>query len=275
MVPVASGGMLLIDFGSGQDALVDPKGLTQITPECRFSKALVQPAPVEAGRSEAAGQIICGCKTTGNMRVLALTACLFVIITVAQLFAAVLAHSGALMADSVSMGVDSATYLLNIVAEASRGKRCHRPFELMVAAVSQAVLIVLTVGVLLESLPNLNGAAEDDDDADEVNPAIVMAFAIWGLLFDALSLGAFVRNQRGSGEQIGVNMTAALSHVGADFARSITTLVESILIMAFRFDGTKTDAWACMAVGSTILLGAALAIFQWVREVIVYARTGQ
>lgn len=217
-------------------------------------------------------RVICGCRTTGNMRVLARTAALFTVLTAAQLIAALRARSAALLADSVSMGVLSATYLLNIFAESMRGNRCHRSFELGVAAVSQSVLVILTLGILQESLPNVHTGEQSQDHID---PVLVLVFSIGGLLADGFSLRSFLKNQKRSGERIGVNMTAALNHVGADFARSFTTLIEAVLILCFNFNGTKTDARACMLVGFTILFGAVISIFQWAKEFIHYVQTGQ
>ena len=83
---------------------------------------------------------------------------------------------------------------------------------------------------------------------DEVNAVIVLAFALLGLLLDAVSIAAFTRNHRrllllllliimimiimmimimmiiirSAAGALQVNMLAAFAHVAADFARSVT-----------------------------------------------------
>ena len=71
----------------------------------------------------------CAIRFTENMKVLALTAALFALITVAQAIAASIAKSDALLADCVSMAVDALTYLLNIFVVAREGKSFHRELQ--------------------------------------------------------------------------------------------------------------------------------------------------
>lgn len=204
----------------------------------------------------------CGVRITGNMRVLCITALLFSTITSVQVVAAQIAHSEAMMSDCVSMAVDSMTYVLSLFAELARGRSSHKPLELTISLVSQAVLVYATVGVVQEALPTLSGQGQDDDD---VNPRIILAFAILGWCFDMISLFAFRKNQTGD-DSFGVNMQAALMHVGADFLRSGTTFVLGILIMFFKFDGARTDAIACMVVSGLIFVGALMAFKEWTKE---------
>lgn len=136
---------------------------------------------------------ICGCEATGNMRVLFLTAVLFIIITTAQAFAAFSANSKALLADCYFMGVDAGTYFLNMFAETMRGSPLHRPLELLIAFVSQAILVYFCVGIILNALDGLKAS---DGGGEDVDPNIVLVFALFGLIFDFISLGAFVKNQR-------------------------------------------------------------------------------
>jgi len=205
---------------------------------------------------------ICGCWWSGNMRVLFVTAVLFLTITLAQLLAAHIASSKALFADCVSMGIDSLTYFLNIFVEAVKGRRIHRIAQLVAPAISIGLLTFLTILVMQDSISTL--PSEDGDGAaDELNPWIVLAFALLGLVFDIASMLVFRRNAQRSGSRLGVNMLAAFLHVGADFVRSFVTLIESLLIISFRFNGTITDAWACIFVSILIVFGAAYAIYEW------------
>jgi len=207
---------------------------------------------------------ICGCWWSGNTRVLFCTASLFGGITMAQYAAAKIANSDALLADCVSMAVDAFTYAMNIGVEIAEVKcnKAHRPAQLMVPLVSISLLTYFTISVIQESVPNL----KNYDSGEEVNPWIVLGFAVAGIVFDVVSIWLFARNAKKSAGGLGINMMAAFLHVGADLARSSTTLVESILIMAFGFNGTVTDAWACMIVSAIILVGAACALVEWILD---------
>lgn len=196
---------------------------------------------------------------TDNVKVLALTASLISTITAAQAIAALAAHSLALLQDCVSMGVDALTYLGNIGMETQRGTPREVILELITGTVSLALLLFFTLHFMGEAMAKLQGSEQGDED-EQTNPYIVLAFAIWGLLFDFAAIGAFFWNHRKSESGHQVNMCTAFLHVGADFLRSSTTLVASILMLGFGFDTTKTDAWASLLVGAIILAGACTGI---------------
>lgn len=197
------------------------------------------------------------------MRALAVTAFLFFTISVAQTVGAVVANSEAMMADVISMYVDTLTYFLNMLVEVCDSPRWRLRLELIVPAVSLTALVYFTVQQLRESLSTLREWPQAA--GDDVSPSIVFGFAAWGLLFDALSLWAFMRN----GDRQ-VNMKSALMHVGADFLRSGTTLVDSALIAVFPFDSVKMDAWSSIVVSAVILLGAAHTFWEVIHDVISY-----
>jgi len=218
--------------------------------------------------------LCCGVRFTENMRVLALTAGLFALITAVQFVAAggagfdkVLGvpKSDALLADCVSMAVDSLTYLLNIFVEAREGSRFHRELQLIVPAISLSILVYFTVDVLLEAKGTLAGEEDDEGDPYANQPMkrayILGGFATLGIIFDLIALRAFVKDaDKGS-----LNMWAAFAHVGADFVRSITTLVAAILILNGS-DGKLTDAWACVAVTWLIFGGVLFAVYEWAKD---------
>ena len=219
--------------------------------------------------------LCCGVRFTENMRVLALTAGLFGLITAVQYGAAGGAVFGlslpgvpkseALLADCVSMAVDSLTYLLNIFVEAREGSRFHRELQLIVPAISLSILVYFTVDVLLEAKGTLAGEEDDDGDPYANQPMkrayILGGFATLGIIFDLIALRAFVKDaDKGS-----LNMWAAFAHVGADFVRSITTLVAAILILNGS-DGKLTDAWACVAVTWLIFGGVLFAVYEWAKD---------
>jgi len=155
-------------------------------------------------------------------------------------------------------------------AELARGRPSHKPLELAISLVSQLVLVYATVCVVLEALPNLSGKGKDDDD---VNPRIILAFAVLGWLFDMISLLAFRKNHSGNDDSSSINMQAAFMHVGADFLRSGTTFVLGTLILFFHFAGARTDAMACMVVSATILLGALIAFVEWASQFRLYMQS--
>jgi len=225
-----------------------------------LAKAIVLKDGSECTRS------ICGLCCSGNMQVLVLTLALFGTVTAFQTAGAIIGHSEAMLADSCAMWVDCMTYLLNIVAEACKGRWFHKHLQVAIPAVSLSTLIYATASVLREAISTLSGSDSGDDD---VNPYIVLGFSLWCMCFDFIALIAFLRNQRKSKDKGGVpiNMLVACAHVGADFCRSVTTLTESMLIMVFSFDGTSTDAWSCVVVSCIILLGTIFPIWEWLKTV--------
>jgi Co/Zn/Cd efflux system component len=235
--------------------------IEDISPRRRALRQLAGIAPVRQSGAGALSESFMDAPPSsltmsGNIRVLFLTALLFTSITVAQFVAAKISHSAALMADCISMAADALSYFMNIGVEMREGKRFHRQLQLICPAISVLILVYFTVAEAIEAL----GTLQEDADGDEpVDPGVVLVFALWGIIFDCFALHAFLSNADGGGTQS--NMMSALLHVGADFARSITTLVEALLIIYFKFDGVKTDAWACLLVSGSILLGAtALAV---------------
>lgn len=215
----------------------------------------------------------CGCRCTGNMRVLALTSLLFTTLTVAQTFGAIMANSSALLADCIAGYVASGTSFVNMLAEIRKGTRCHRWSQLIVPALSLSLLIYFTVAAMMEALVTL-GPREVEDDDESVNPFIVIVFSIWGILSDSASLAAFVINLKRGGQDAEVNMLAVFVHVAADLARSGTMLVESILLFRFDWNEAVVDAWACIVVSVCILIAAAYGIYEWGAEVAHFIRTG-
>jgi Co/Zn/Cd efflux system component len=201
------------------------------------------------------------------MKVLALTSLLFATITAAQAVAAGYARSEALMADCVSMGVDALTYSLNVIVESREGKRLHAELKLAVPAVCLAVLIYFSAIVLHEARETL--AADVGGEGDEVNPYIIIAFSLLGMVFGGIALRAF---QKEAEFEQGSNMTVALVQVLADFARCITTLVAAGLMLQFNLDGARTDAQACVVVSVLVFGGVGLAVWEWIKDIRSYFR---
>lgn len=227
----------------------------------------------ESATDDTAVRRICGCRFSGNMTVLAFTSLLFLSITVAQTFGAILANSSAMLADCVAGYVDSGTSFANMLAESRRGTRCHRWSQLTIPAISLSLLIYFTLDVMREAFVKLSPEGDADDEG--VNPYIVIAFAVWGLVFDSASVAAFIINSKQSGQEAEINMLAVFVHVAADLARSTSILVESILLFTFDWNEAVVDAWTCIVVSVCILMAAAYAIYEWGTEVADFIRTGE
>lgn len=220
-----------------------------------------------------------------NVKVLGLTAFLFMVITTAQTFAGIAANSQALISDCISMGVDSGTYFLNMLVECTKGKVIYRPLQLTVPVISIGVLVTLnffaaqeaigTIPLLCNHTPQWLSGTDScaGEDADDVNPWIVFIFAVWGVIFDLISIWAFRRNvKKGAGvEGASVNMMTAFAHVGADFVRSTSTFISSLLMFAGA-NTTQSDAWAAIVICVTIYAGAVFMAYEWAVDVLKYCR---
>eukprot|EP00931_Biecheleriopsis_adriatica_P096783 TRINITY_DN7047_c0_g1_i1.p1 TRINITY_DN7047_c0_g1~~TRINITY_DN7047_c0_g1_i1.p1 ORF type:complete len:315 (+),score=46.23 TRINITY_DN7047_c0_g1_i1:39-983(+) len=210
---------------------------------------------------------ICCFRCSGNMQVLLLTITLFGSGTAAQTVGAVMAHSKSLLADSFAMWIDLLTYTLNIIAEAFAGCKAHKWLQIIVPMISLSTLTYATIGVMQEAIQTLQAPGDSQDD--DVNPYVVLGFSLWCFFSDGASIFAFLRNYLENPGGAQVNMTSAFAHVAADFARSVTTFIESILISCFHFHGAVTDAWACVIVSLIILLGVMVAAVKWFKAVLL------
>lgn len=229
-----------------------------------------------------------------NSKALLVIILLFGTITTAQFFAALLASSDALLVDCWSMLVDTGTYVMNWCAE----RRSGDVLELFASGFSLLVLSAVSTWGIVEGAMDL----ADPHDEGDVSPEIILGFGLWGLAFDCVSFWGFYKwGKQGlmsagrgakyqdleftektvvapSGEKAvaaipppksgaSMNMRSALLHVGADFLRSSTTVVEGLFIIFGGTHGRSTDSVAAMVVSSTILLGACSAAIPWARQV--------
>lgn len=230
-----------------------------------------------------------------DYKTLVLVIILFGSITAAQFLAAAVARSEALLIDSVSMLVDTLTYVVNLCAA-----KCHHDVaELTAAGISIVVLLAASVWGIVEACGQLlhptSGAA--------LSPDIVLVFGIWGIIFDCLSCLGFYKwgrhflfsssrkryeefdggptdsiapvaseERQQTSASSSINMRSAFMHVGADFLRSLIIVGEG---MAVKFEGTQgraSDSIAALIVSATILLGAVGAIVPLLRQVIAWRR---
>lgn len=211
---------------------------------------------------------------TPNIKALMLTAFLFALITVVQVFAAKIAHSQALLMDCISMGVDAATYMGNIVVEwKKRDGGDHKGSQLIVCAISLSCLLYFTYDASQESWGTVRvcqGWAEGESDGDDVNGWITLGFGVGGVVFDLASLYAFYIGNKKQGEVRAVNMFTALLHVSADFLRSTSTVVMSLLILVGGFDSTCLDAYTSLLIGASIVAGASVGVASWIKLLFRY-----
>jgi len=219
-------------------------------------------------------RVCCGVKVTKKIEALALSFVLFTTIATAQLVGALIANSLALLSDTSSMFLDAATYAINIYAEAQpkEDKRKTQKTMLIASGVSFLALLGITLYFLIDAISVIQSGETGDDD---VNPYIVLGFAVAGIVFDLASLLPYMLRGLTQGDHADeagrMNMCSALSHVLSDTARSITTLIESFVIIFGNVNGTKADAYSAMIVSCIIIVGVAKSLHQWSLDAMKFA----
>ena len=184
------------------------------------SVAAVGSDPAADPRAKLLRSVAKRCPCTRNEWVLTITLSLFSTITMAQFVAALHANSLALLADCVSMFIDTLSYVANLVAEclSARSPRCQKhinTIELATSGISIFVLVSLTLWVLVEAMGTAittEGADLDGDGVnvgarvgDTVDSTIVLVFAIIGIIFDLISFFAFLACPEIDGDERGAS----------------------------------------------------------------------
>lgn len=254
----------------------------------------VVPTPVRAARTFAN----CCC-ISQDERTLIVTIILFSIIVLSQFVGAYVSRSRALLIDAGSMLIDVATYFINLwgLCAPTRSKRTADIHEVLVSGASLLALWAITlvgVGQAVETLresgfSELN-EPESRGDGEGVDGRIVLFFACLGILFDILALGQFVGSWREAqraraaieatpvqerlslasccacvcGAALELNMSSALTHVLADTLRSLTTLVESLLILSCGLNSEAIDGLAALCVAMAIIATSLGTTRRWV-----------
>lgn len=239
---------------------------------------------------------------TNNVKALFIMMVMFGVISLAQYFAAVAANSQSLKADVVSMAVDALSYLGNILGESSDIPAQRLVLQLLFSAASIILLIYFNTQILVESIEIMRdhkqGGIDEDSDEDEgVEASIVFAFALLGLIFDAICLWAYRHYARldaeeeykqmkeaaianGAGESLDdnaeiklkkpqVNMLTALLHVSADLMRSSCTFVEGIILLAGGLTASGqeyVDAICGIIIGASLYAASLYALYEWIIE---------
>lgn len=237
---------------------------------------------ISAAGDENMSQFLC-LRCPGNVMVLLLTTFLFALITVVQYSFARIGHVNALLSDCKAMACDTLSYFLNIFAELAP-RQYKRKLQLVIPVISLSVLAVLVVSDFLEALEGIKcGTAADPaalgcDDEPEPSVAITFVFGFAGLVFDSISICAFCKNRKRAQSQEGglpVNMLAAFMHVGADFIRSATTTFESFWLWTNPPNGDLVDAYCCVVIDVTIMIGIFFGLLEVARDLRVFMRTGE
>jgi len=213
---------------------------------------------------------------------------LFATITAAQVAGALIGHSLALLADCVSMFLDTLTYAGNLWAELHKAQsaRARVRNHLIASGVSFMVLFGISLNFLVEAIDVImtNGDDDGEDGGDNVDPAIVCGFAVAGIVIDLVSILPFLLPDKSHENHTGddhkpedlhhhhhaskMNVLSAMTHIFSDLVRSTTTLIESILIYTTEIDSRVLDGYAAVIVTSVILLGLLGALFSWGRNVV-------
>jgi cobalt-zinc-cadmium efflux system protein len=178
----------------------------------------------------------------GRLRVvLAVTSCVLVLEVVGWL----VTGSLALLADAGHLATDAAAVVLALgasyVARLSGGPRStfglHRA-EVLAALVNAVVLLVVCGYLLYAGITRLSSP-------EHVDAGPMVAFAVVGLVANAVSTGVLSRGTRG------LNMRGALNEVLADLLGSLLAVVAGVVIWTTGF--TRADSIATLLIAVLIL----------------------
>jgi len=224
---------------------------------------------------------VCCCKMSGNAVSLLTMAVAFGSITAVQFVFATIAHSLALQADCMSMGIDTLTYLASLMVECMpfASQRQKQKMEFAMAGISYFILLALTLMFIYDGIVILEEAGGDDGSKASVDGRIVIAFASAGIIFDVGTLIVYKKvahegnTETESDEStsqtcgINVNVCAALAHVLSDTFRSTTTFIEGLIILTRDdIDSAEADGIATLVVCTIIAVGTVGAIVTWLIE---------
>jgi len=244
------------------------------------------------GRYDEKLQKICGfIPVTNTVKSFFVMMSMNAFMTIAQLSFAIYAHSKSLLADDVTMAVDTFCYVGNILGESSSVPRTKATLQLVFSLISIFLLVSFNtyffIGVLGIFSPD-NESPADEDSGDGVSAWVVLTLASFGLLFDLICLNSCYINAKKDAEakyevkkteavEIGeaklekpkVNMLSALLHIGADLMRSITTFSEGIILLFIDLTPsmqTKVDSIATFIICIVVYACSAYALRDWIFE---------
>merc|ERR1712032_1143041 len=164
----------------------------------------------------------------------------------------------------------------NIVVECrKRDGAKHVVSQLVIVALSLSLLTYFTVTGMQEAWETVHICkhpedAEAGEEGEEVNGWVTLAFALGGIGFDLMCLVEFYKSNKATNSGKQVNMFSAFLHVSADCIRSTSTLVMSLLILIWHKDSKCLDAYTSMLIGVSIIAGAFVGFFKWLKMLIVF-----
>jgi Co/Zn/Cd efflux system component len=152
-----------------------------------------QNRPMQHTEEEATNIRCCGRPLTGNAKTLITTTVMTTTITVTQFVASLprFANSLALRADCLSMLVDILSYLGNLFAECNPDISSKKDLELGASGISLALLLSFTAYFLYEGVVEVSSKSGDSDE-DDVDPRVVLAFSLFGLVVNGISIWSFI-----------------------------------------------------------------------------------
>lgn len=170
-------------------------------------------------------------------------------------------------AHGICSGVDAFTYAGNVLVECCKRRPGeHAVPQLIIVFLSLGLLCSFTQDALQESWRTVHvcrGKAEEEEQDADVNGWITLAFGAFGVAFDVTCMLEFRKSHKRQGRS--VNMFSAILHVGADFLRSTSTLVMSFIILSSKVDSNCVDAYTSIVIGATIIAGALVGFWKWLR----------
>jgi Co/Zn/Cd efflux system component len=189
-----------------------------------------------------------------------------------QAVASFISKSLALMGDSSTMVLDSITYAMNYWLEIQKEKKTRSKLrlqwiEIYVSGLSVIVLLGVSIVFLILAIQRIVNAKNSEQ---EVEATFVLVFSAINLVFDFLSLGLFIHERRSLVDQnndMNVNFFSAFLHIVADFLRTVSELVASLLVIAFDTDSELTDAYCAIVVEFFILAPALYVMFELISRI--------
>ncbi len=184
-----------------------------------------------------------------STRRLALAAVITGLFVVAEVVGGLISNSVALLADAGHMLTDVGALALSLfVAWFSRQpatpKRTYGylRWEILAAFINGAVLLLLSVGILWESVARLSAP-------EQVRGGLMLGIAVGGLFVNAISAWLL----HGSAEA-SLNLRGAYLHVLSDLAGSVAVIAAAIVVQLFGW--LQADAVASILVTLLIMRGA-------------------
>lgn len=170
------------------------------------------------------------------------------------------------------MIMDSATYALNYWMERQRAsnKRSEislKWIEIYVSSISVGVLISVSVVFFLLACDRIVYPHEPSPD-HTVDSSMMLLFSSMNFIVDIVLIACYLAYSLIDGERrvVNMNLCSAGLHVAADFMRTLSVIVASIIAHK-RSDSELIDAYCAIIVEMLILCPTAVIVFHLVEKV--------